>query len=92
MRVVCIETSFSPVDKTIPDIEKGKIYTVVEIIEDKENEFETDSYIVTNPGGFYYVLAETGSENMYHESLFIKIEEDQQDEETFERNYKAETA
>ena len=69
-----------------PMVVKGRIYTVIEeTFYKKESE---GSY--TTPRGTYYTLAEMGFEYAYHSSMFMPIEEDQQDETEFERNYKKE--
>lgn len=84
MRVVCIDESEQD-NHNIggPTVKLGKIYTVLEILNHKK--MKCASYF--NPAkGQYYVLIETGDRYAFHSSLFLPINEDQQDETEFERN------
>lgn len=68
MRVVCVDDNNQNELPNCPFVKKGKVYTVLEVyhcpIRDKD----------------YYVFFETGSDNGYLTTMFIQIEEDQQDE------------
>lgn len=74
MRVVCIDDSeqWFP-----PFIKKGNVYHVIESNYRKYE--EDDEYIYQS--GIYLTLMETGDEGEYHESCFIPINENQQDEQ-----------
>lgn len=85
MRVVCID------DKeqygNVPYIKRGHIYTVIDSeFYPIENE-GTDYYC---PTGTYYILLEMPSDCLYHESCFLPINEDQQDETEMVREYNLE--
>lgn len=81
MRVVCIEDAHQ-FRSDAPHVKKGNIYTVVEE-EDEKNLSAFEGFAVTP--GTHYVLLECGIEYAYHQSMFLKINEDQQDETEFER-------
>lgn len=86
MRVVCIydkEQFNGPNSPPLPNVKKGCIYTVVEIQDEPYEEFD-HCYC---EAGKYYVLAETGEETLYHESMFIPIIDNQQDEKEMEREW-----
>lgn len=85
MRVVCIDDSCQP-NKRVPKVKRGVIYTVVEKITQNDLTEQSDGFI--NEAGDYYVLFECGEENAYHHSMFLPINEDQQDEVEMQRDYK----
>lgn len=86
-KVVCIDESCQPLEVDgVARVKKGNVYTVVETIFSKEERKDNIRYI----GGTYYILAECGNLVGYHDSMFIEINEIQQDETEFERNYKTE--
>lgn len=76
MRVVCINDGKQYFDH-LPKVKKGNMYTVI-------NEFDYDGK--RGIGGKYYVFVETGNSVAFHHSIFININEDQQDETEFERS------
>jgi len=76
MRVVCIDDKW-PLDKDCPKLVKGNIYNVMDTI--KVNQFKTSSGKLTE-NGTYYILCEMGKIPAYHSSLFVPINEIQQDE------------
>jgi hypothetical protein len=84
MRVICIETVRT--ENGCPQLTKGNIYTIFDqqtVIGFRRNGHRAED-------GVYYKLAEIGSHALYHHSAFIQINEDQQDETEFERNYQKE--
>lgn len=81
MRVVCINDSHQ-FRSDAPLVKKGNIYTVID--QEGENNLSASEGFAVTPGT-HYVLLECGAEFAYHHSMFIKINEDQQDETEFER-------
>ena len=84
MRVVCIESA--KVMEACPKIIKGNVYTVI----GEKNITGWKRGLWTAVDGLYYELLEVGDKAYYHHSAFVIINEDQQDETEFERNYKKE--
>ena len=87
MRVICIYDNDQDGDD-IPSVIKGNIYTVINskyIPQEEDEHYEYDA-------GIYYTLIEMGGENCYHSSMFLPINENQQDETEFTRNYNKELA
>lgn len=83
MRVVCIDDKEQDNDFNYPTVKKGNIYTVIDSQEEEKGSLGKYSY----PEGVYYQLAEMGT-YIYHSSLFLPINEDQQDEVEMQRDYK----
>lgn len=82
MRVVCIRDGLHKPDSAT--VKRGNIYTVVgekEVAEKIEGEYRTI-------GGLYYYIVEIDC--FAHSRLFVAINEDQQDETEFEREYNKE--
>ena len=74
MRVICIDDDVIS-EPTVKNLVKGNIYNVMDTREVKD--------FITKAGfkavdGIYYLPIETG--NWYHSSLFVPINENQQDE------------
>ena len=86
MRVICIEDK-DQFDEPCP-VKKGRIYTVLDALNLKREEF--DGYY--HRAGIWYRLMEMPHDKAYMSDMFIEIEEDQQDETEFERNYQTQTA
>lgn len=84
MRVVCIRTGKAETDVT--PVVVGNLYTVLEV-KDNNDLRPNDSRV--SKGKYYKFIEKKG---WHHESMFIPINEDQQDETTFERNYQTQTA
>ncbi len=75
MKVVCINDGCI-CEETVVLLKKGNTYTVIDTREIKS--FITKGGAKTSDG-LYYNLIETG--HWYHPSLFVQINENQQDEE-----------
>lgn len=82
MKVICIDDT-SQFYHDLPFVKKGNIYNVVEVV---KNEM---SFVGGHPAyiGDHYILAECGNSAAFYYKMFIQINEDQQDETTFERDY-----
>ena len=76
MRVVCVDDKW-PLEDKCPKLVMGNIYHVTDTI--KVNSFRTSSGKLAD-SGIYYVLFEMGKIPVYHSSLFVEINENQQDE------------
>ena len=83
MRVVCIDDSKMDLDG-LPKPKKGSIYTVL-------TSKHYDSKLVQGKywsnEGVYYTLVELGKRCAYAANAFVVINEEQQDETEFNRNY-----
>ena len=82
MRVVCINDS-NQYCHDLPMVKKGNIYTVIEKRINRNNRIGNELFTL----GIHYILAEMGTKAAFHESMFIPINEEQQDETEFNRNY-----
>jgi hypothetical protein len=83
MRVICIDESCQPIiGEDTPHVVKGNIYTVIDSRYSREKIVLGFRVIA----GTYYLLAECGSCG-YHESMFIKVNDNQIDETELVRNY-----
>lgn len=85
MRVVCISCDPKKCHKDVKPAIIGRIYTVIDT--KPHTEWNLPGYKIT-PGTYYKVIEKYG---WHHESIFVPIIEDQQDETEFERNYQKET-
>ncbi len=92
MRVICIDDSGQNYEEGYPHVKRGRIYTVMSNHNEEEKIVvdEQRKVRIKYVAGEYYTLAEMGDEPGYHSSMFMVIEEDQQDETEFERNYEKE--
>lgn len=82
-KVVCIDDG----DHYPKKIKKGCVYTVLDEIFYKGGKDDEYTYLP----GKYYSLIETGEDDLFHFSMFLPIQEGQQDETTFERNFQTQT-
>ena len=80
-KVVCIRLSHFDAEPNTTPLIVGNIYTVIETC--KHTEFKRPA----SPGTFYRFVEK---KDWHHESLFVVINEDQQDETEFSRNYQKE--
>lgn len=81
MKLVCIKNY---IESGGPNVYKGKVYTAIESKTFKTKITETDTQIIKELGGIYYLLIEC--DHWYHNSLFVKIDDDQPDEITMKRH------
>lgn len=84
MRVICIDDSHQGAQEG-PEVKTGNLYTVVDIRQLKQLTYFLGKGRPAK--GEYYILAETGDKYAFHSSMFLKINEDQQDETQMEREY-----
>ena len=77
MRVVCIDDGAAEMGEGVPKLVRGNIYNVVEEVACNGMERVNGQLPYS---GIYYVLAETGNNPLYHESLFVVINENDIDE------------